>query len=178
MGGIRKYHPEWGKYHPDPKGHAWYVLAEKWTLAIRYRIPMLQSTDPQKLNKEGTREDAWSSLKSGNKIVTWARREEGTGWERDWWGEQSDFLELEGGAFTVCLLVCKHCIVSCCWKDLECGRFHPGIRLRFIRKEAGFCPSNQASSHSDTWWVGLWVYQNQVICSRLSNTGCFPETRW
>lgn len=47
-----------GKYHPDPKGHAWYVLSEKWTLAIRYRIPMLQSTDPQKLNKEGTREDA------------------------------------------------------------------------------------------------------------------------
>lgn len=36
----------------DTKGHAWYVLA------IKYRIPMLQITNPKKLNnKEATRED-------------------------------------------------------------------------------------------------------------------------
>ena len=41
------------------KGHAWYVLTYKWILVIKYRIPMLQFTDPKKLNnEEGPREDA------------------------------------------------------------------------------------------------------------------------
>jgi hypothetical protein len=31
MDGIRKYHPEWG--NKDPKGHAWYVLTNKWLSA-------------------------------------------------------------------------------------------------------------------------------------------------
>jgi hypothetical protein len=31
MDGTRKY-PEWG--NSDPKGHAWYVLTNKWILAI------------------------------------------------------------------------------------------------------------------------------------------------
>jgi hypothetical protein len=29
--GTRKYHPEWS--NPDPKGHAWYELVDKWILA-------------------------------------------------------------------------------------------------------------------------------------------------
>jgi hypothetical protein len=31
MDGTRKYHPEWG--NSDSKGHAWYVLINKWILA-------------------------------------------------------------------------------------------------------------------------------------------------
>jgi hypothetical protein len=35
-----------------------YVLTDKWVLAIKYRIPMLYSTDPKKLNKkEAPRKD-------------------------------------------------------------------------------------------------------------------------
>jgi hypothetical protein len=30
MDGTQKYHPEWGI--SDPKGHAWYVLTNKWIL--------------------------------------------------------------------------------------------------------------------------------------------------
>ena len=37
----------------------WFVLTYKWTLAIKCRITMLQSTDPKKLdNKEVPREEA------------------------------------------------------------------------------------------------------------------------
>ena len=32
MDGTRKYYSEWD--NPDPKGHAWYVLTDKWILAI------------------------------------------------------------------------------------------------------------------------------------------------
>jgi hypothetical protein len=36
-----------------------YSLVNKWILAIKYRIPMLYSTDPKKLNKkEGQSKDA------------------------------------------------------------------------------------------------------------------------
>jgi len=31
-----------------PKGHAWYVLTDKWLLAKKYRIPRIQSTDHNK----------------------------------------------------------------------------------------------------------------------------------
>ena len=66
--GTKKHHPEWG--NSDPKGHAWHVLSYKWILAIKYSILMLHSPDPKKLNnKEGPREDAWISLRRGNKIV-------------------------------------------------------------------------------------------------------------
>jgi hypothetical protein len=27
--------------NPDPKGHVWYVLTDKWILAKRYRIPII-----------------------------------------------------------------------------------------------------------------------------------------
>jgi hypothetical protein len=50
MNGLRKYHPQLG--NPGPKGHAWYVLTDKWVLAIKYSIPMLKLTDPKKLNKK------------------------------------------------------------------------------------------------------------------------------
>ena len=40
----------------------------KWTLAIKYRIPMLYSTDPKKLNKkEDSNKDAGNSLRRGIK---------------------------------------------------------------------------------------------------------------
>ena len=35
-----------------------YVLTYNWTLAIKYRITMLHSTDPNKLPRELPREDA------------------------------------------------------------------------------------------------------------------------
>jgi hypothetical protein len=49
MDGARKYHPEWG--NPDPKGHAWYVLTNKWILTKKYRIPRIQPTELKKVNK-------------------------------------------------------------------------------------------------------------------------------
>jgi hypothetical protein len=46
---------------PRPRKTTWHVLTDKWTLAIKYRIAMLQSTDPKKpSNKEGPREGAES----------------------------------------------------------------------------------------------------------------------
>ena len=75
-----------------PKGLAWYVLTCKWTLAIKYRLPMQHPTSPNKLNKAGTREDAWILLKRGNKIFLSGRWRERTGWERRWkgkWGQGS-----------------------------------------------------------------------------------------
>jgi hypothetical protein len=32
----------------DPKGHACYVLTYKWILAIKYRMPTLHSTGPER----------------------------------------------------------------------------------------------------------------------------------
>ena len=62
MDQTRKYHPECG--NPDPKENAWYVLTDKWILAIMYRITMLQSTDPKKQSsREGPKKDAWISQK-------------------------------------------------------------------------------------------------------------------
>jgi hypothetical protein len=52
-----EYHPELGNL--VPKGHVWYVLTDRWILAIKYRIPMLHSTEPKKQNKkEGPSVDA------------------------------------------------------------------------------------------------------------------------
>lgn len=46
-----------------PKGHAWYVLTDKWILAIKYRIPMIHPTNPKKLNKnESPSKDVCSTL--------------------------------------------------------------------------------------------------------------------
>jgi hypothetical protein len=55
--GTIKYHPECS--NPDPETQTWYVLTYQWILVIKYRITMLQSTDPKRLsNKEGPRGDA------------------------------------------------------------------------------------------------------------------------
>jgi hypothetical protein len=91
-----KHHPVWG--NPDPKGHAWYGLTDKWILAKKYRIPLIQSTDSKKLNKkECLSEDASVSLRRRNKIVTGSTGMEGPGWVREgsgergqnevWWGD-------------------------------------------------------------------------------------------
>jgi hypothetical protein len=42
MHGTTKYHPERG--NANPKGHAWYVLTDKWILFIKYRISMIHHT--------------------------------------------------------------------------------------------------------------------------------------
>jgi hypothetical protein len=43
----------------DPERQVRHVLTDEWTSAIKYRITMLQSTDPKKLTlKEDPREDA------------------------------------------------------------------------------------------------------------------------
>jgi hypothetical protein len=53
----RKDHSQRG--NPDPKGYSWYVLTYKWILPIKYRITMLCSTNPKKLNKkEGLNQNA------------------------------------------------------------------------------------------------------------------------
>lgn len=55
-GSRNKNHPECG--NPDSERQSWHLLTYKWTLAISYRINMLQYLDPKKLsNKEGPRED-------------------------------------------------------------------------------------------------------------------------
>jgi hypothetical protein len=46
------------------------MYTDKWILAIKYRISMLYSTDPKKLNKkEDPNKDPQTSLRMGNKIV-------------------------------------------------------------------------------------------------------------
>jgi hypothetical protein len=50
MDRTREYYLE--KVNTGPKGHAWYILIDKWILAQRYRIPMIQSTDCKKFNKK------------------------------------------------------------------------------------------------------------------------------
>lgn len=51
----------------DPKEHAWYVLTDKWILAIKYRIPMIQLTYYKTLNKkEGPRKTS-KLLRNGKK---------------------------------------------------------------------------------------------------------------
>jgi len=67
-----------------------YVLKYKWILAINYRMPLLPSTNPKKLNnKEGPREDARISHRRVNKIIVGRVPIEWTVWERRWeqeWG--------------------------------------------------------------------------------------------
>jgi hypothetical protein len=74
----------------------WYVL----TLAIKYRPPILHSTDPKKQNKkEGLSENAWISLRRGNKIVIRGKWMEGTGKEWRWreeWGIQDQVWRRTG----------------------------------------------------------------------------------
>jgi hypothetical protein len=54
-------------------GYAWYVFVYKWILPIKYRMPMLSSIDPRRLDrKEGKKEECLS--------LTWKR--EGNGHRR------------------------------------------------------------------------------------------------
>lgn len=51
-------------------------------ISIKYRIIILQSTDPKTLsNKKGSREDDWTSLRRGNQIDVRGGWMEGTGGE-------------------------------------------------------------------------------------------------
>ena len=61
----KNHHP--GSGNPGPERQAWYILTNKWVLAVK--IIMLQSTDPERLiHKEGSREDALISLGRGIRI--------------------------------------------------------------------------------------------------------------
>jgi hypothetical protein len=52
-------------------------------ISQKYRIPMLHSTDPKKINKkEGPSEDASILFRKGNKIIMGGRGREGLGCER------------------------------------------------------------------------------------------------
>jgi hypothetical protein len=62
---------------------------------VDIRVLTLYSTDPKKLNNnEGPSEDAWTSLRMGNKIVIGGRWGEGSGWEKGW-GRQDHVGERE-----------------------------------------------------------------------------------
>ena len=59
--GIVKFSGKWLELenNPDPKGHVWHVVTYKLKLVLKYRINLLYSTDPRKLNKKkGQSEDA------------------------------------------------------------------------------------------------------------------------
>ena len=59
-------------------GHVWHVLNDKWILAKRYRISMVEPKDRMKFNKkEGSSQDASISLRRGNKLMMGGRRREG-----------------------------------------------------------------------------------------------------
>jgi hypothetical protein len=50
MDETRKYHSEWG--NPNIKEQTWYVPTDKWILAQKLRVPMIQFTDHMMLNKK------------------------------------------------------------------------------------------------------------------------------
>ena len=77
----------------DTKGHAWYVLTNRWILAKRtkqtnkhpYRIHKIQSTEFKRLNKlKCPSEDASVPLGRKEKAITGG--EEGGTWEGKWMG--------------------------------------------------------------------------------------------
>jgi hypothetical protein len=96
MDGTRKYHPECG--NSDRKGHAWYVLTNKWLLAKKkkkYTICKIQSRELKKLNKLNcASKDALVPLGSEEKAITSGEGgREGSGRKsgqggRIWWGER------------------------------------------------------------------------------------------
>jgi hypothetical protein len=55
--------------YPNPKKHTWYTLTDKWILAQKVRIPMIQFTKHMKLKKKGDQSvDTSILLRRGNKI--------------------------------------------------------------------------------------------------------------
>ena len=56
MYGTRKYHPE--SSNTDPKGLGWYVLTDKYILAKKFRIPIIQLSDHRKL-KNLRKDQVW-----------------------------------------------------------------------------------------------------------------------
>ena len=67
MNGSRKYHPDWG--NSVTKEHTCYALTDKWILAQKLGIPMIQFTDHMKLKKkEDQCVDTSILLRGGNKI--------------------------------------------------------------------------------------------------------------
>ena len=77
MDRTRKY-PERGI--PEPKGHAWYVLTDRWILAKKYRIPMIIPIVLKKFNKkDGFNKGVSIPLTRRNKIITGGTGMEGHG---------------------------------------------------------------------------------------------------
>jgi hypothetical protein len=67
MDGTRKYHPN----TQSPKDmHGIYSLISGWRLTKKYRISVIQPTDPKKFNKrEGPNMDASIPLRRVNRII-------------------------------------------------------------------------------------------------------------
>ena len=56
--------------NPDPKGHAWNVLTNKWVLDKKYRIAKIKPTEFKKFNKQKCpNENASIPLGRENKII-------------------------------------------------------------------------------------------------------------
>ena len=62
-------------FNPSPNSSS--VLTDKWIVGKKYRIPMIQHTDPKKLKKGGRSEDASIPLRRGNKTIFGVRKREG-----------------------------------------------------------------------------------------------------
>jgi hypothetical protein len=82
---LEKNHPENTQSKKDT--HRRNIITYKWILAIKYRITMLQYTDPETPhNKEVPRDDAQVSLRRGSKTEIGSRWKEGAGFLKG--GEQ------------------------------------------------------------------------------------------
>jgi hypothetical protein len=82
------------------KEHTRYVLTDKWILAQKLRIPIIQPTNHIDLRKkEDQSVDASILHRIGNKIITGGRGREGPTRETEWGGEnggQDQVLEGTG----------------------------------------------------------------------------------
>jgi hypothetical protein len=96
MDGTRKYHSEWG--NSDPKGHAWYVLTNKWVLTKKKcLIPKVQPTVLKKVNKLKDPSE-YASVPLGREKKATTSGEEGPWRKREWGvlkGEHSWILDGE-----------------------------------------------------------------------------------
>jgi hypothetical protein len=80
MDGSEGYHPEWG--NPITKEVTWYVLTDKWILALKLRIPKIQFVKYMKLKKnEDQSVDTSLLLRMGNKISMKRVRDKVSSWD-------------------------------------------------------------------------------------------------
>jgi len=86
MVGTRKYHPERG--NPDTNEHTWYVLTNKWILAQKLTMHMIQPTDHMEhRSKQDHVVDASVLHRGGNRTIV-------GGGERGNWGRRKHDEEI------------------------------------------------------------------------------------